>query len=262
MKYVKSKKGFTLVELLAVIVILGVIMVIAIPSVLETMEVAKVKSLQEYGQKVKTNGESKYLVQKEFEGLTPPESSDVQLYVYDIKEDLDLTNTGNYKGVFLMFKFGDRFFEKVELDEDDSKRMKPNTPLFGVMLQDDSNVLVYMGQNADSLEDGDVYSLDEMRNNMISTKPEDIPFPDSIVDLYINMFSGKEGFVAFFNGILDFLEEQLAANGLTIEQAEAMATDGIKFIVVDGDSNEVVFKTSLLGASIICSCNAEPASLK
>lgn len=64
MKYVKSKKGFTLVELLAVIVILGVIMVIAIPSVLETMQVAKTKSLQEYAQKVRNVGKRKYLVKK------------------------------------------------------------------------------------------------------------------------------------------------------------------------------------------------------
>ena len=38
----KNKKGFTLVELLAVIVILAIIMIIAIPAVLQTMESARI----------------------------------------------------------------------------------------------------------------------------------------------------------------------------------------------------------------------------
>lgn len=41
-----TRKGFTLVELLAVIVILAIIMIIAIPAVLSTMEQARQKLLQ------------------------------------------------------------------------------------------------------------------------------------------------------------------------------------------------------------------------
>ena len=48
----KSKKGFTLVELLAVIVILGVIMIIAIPSVLNTLESSRKSTFSLYAKKV------------------------------------------------------------------------------------------------------------------------------------------------------------------------------------------------------------------
>ena len=41
----KNRKGFTLVELLAVIVVLAIIMIIAIPNVLNSMDTAKKNSL-------------------------------------------------------------------------------------------------------------------------------------------------------------------------------------------------------------------------
>ena len=47
-----NKKGFTLVELLAVIVVLAVIMVIAIPTVIDSMNSAKKSSFAMYGQKM------------------------------------------------------------------------------------------------------------------------------------------------------------------------------------------------------------------
>lgn len=53
-----NRKGFTLIELLAVVVILAVILVVTIPSVLDTMDEARQKSLddvaaiiQDYAQK-------------------------------------------------------------------------------------------------------------------------------------------------------------------------------------------------------------------
>ncbi len=52
MKYKTRKKGFTLVELLAVIVVLALIMVFAVPSVMNTMNSAKKKSLQMYAEKM------------------------------------------------------------------------------------------------------------------------------------------------------------------------------------------------------------------
>ena len=48
----KNKKGFTLVELLAVIVVLAIIMIIAIPSVLSAMDNAKKSSFVVEGRKV------------------------------------------------------------------------------------------------------------------------------------------------------------------------------------------------------------------
>lgn len=54
-----NKKGFTLVELLAVIVVLAVIMVIAIPTVIDSMNSAKKNSFVMYGQKMITAAMSK-----------------------------------------------------------------------------------------------------------------------------------------------------------------------------------------------------------
>lgn len=48
----KKKNGFTLVELLAVIVILAIIMIIAIPTVLETMASARRSSFAIYIEKL------------------------------------------------------------------------------------------------------------------------------------------------------------------------------------------------------------------
>ena len=54
------KKGFTLVELLAVIVVLAVIMVLAVPSVLNQMNSAKQKTFQMYGERMVNNAMQAY----------------------------------------------------------------------------------------------------------------------------------------------------------------------------------------------------------
>ena len=85
-------KGFTLVELLAVIVILAIIMIIAIPNVLNVMEQAKKKSFGEYILKVSKATEDKYMKEQLTTG-----NSNICL-IYDITKDLDLPSTGDYKG--------------------------------------------------------------------------------------------------------------------------------------------------------------------
>jgi len=87
-----SKKGFTLVELLAVIVILAIIMLIAIPAVLSTMQTTTRKAFSMYGQKVRVEAEKRNY-EDELNGI-----ASAGFYIYDIKTDLGLNNTGNYKG--------------------------------------------------------------------------------------------------------------------------------------------------------------------
>ncbi len=91
-----NNKGFTLVELLAVIVILAIIMIIAIPAVLNTLETAKRKTFSEYIDKVATKTQDKY-----FESQLNNEAVSGAI-VYDISADLGFSNVGEFKGYSLI----------------------------------------------------------------------------------------------------------------------------------------------------------------
>ncbi len=92
-----NRKGFTLVELLAVIVILAIIMIISIPSVLNTMNSARQKTFGQYVTKIYSKAIEKKL-QNDFLGISKDK--------YDITTDLDLSNTGDYKGYVLFVDKG------------------------------------------------------------------------------------------------------------------------------------------------------------
>ena len=89
----KKKNGFTLVELLAVIVVLAIIMIIAIPSVLDVMNSARKSSFVLYVDKVVTAVQTQYMYDANGGAI-----AGAGYYVYDITQDLNLTSTGNYKG--------------------------------------------------------------------------------------------------------------------------------------------------------------------
>ena len=60
----KNKKGFTLVELLAVIVILAVILIIAIPQITRTIEGMRIKSIEDSARLIASNAEKHYFAHK------------------------------------------------------------------------------------------------------------------------------------------------------------------------------------------------------
>ena len=102
MKKIKKKfslkkwlKGFTLVELLAVIVILAVIMIIAIPSILNTMTQAKKKSFYNFCLKLDKQVQEKYMEDSITKGFLL--GTDETIIIYDIKE-LGITSVGDYRG--------------------------------------------------------------------------------------------------------------------------------------------------------------------
>lgn len=100
MKNIKAnntKIGFTLVELLAVIVILAIIMLIVIPNVLDTLTRARRKAFLEYVTKVYTNTE-KQLLSDQLNGL-PSEAC----ILYDIR-NIGLPSNGDYKGYTVVVK--------------------------------------------------------------------------------------------------------------------------------------------------------------
>ena len=60
----KNKTGFTLVELLAIIVILAVILIIAVPQIMNTIKSTRLKSIEDSAKLIATNADKDYLAQQ------------------------------------------------------------------------------------------------------------------------------------------------------------------------------------------------------
>ncbi len=89
----KNKNGFTLVELLVVIVVLALIMIITIPAVLDVMDDTRRNAFVLYAQKVVKDTQTQYVYDSNIGN-----AGGAGLYVYDITSDLGYTSTGNYRG--------------------------------------------------------------------------------------------------------------------------------------------------------------------
>ena len=89
----KNKNGFTLVELLVVIVVLALIMIITIPAVLDVMDDTRRNAFVLYAQKVIKDTQTQYVYDSNIGN-----AGGAGLYVYDITSDLGYTSTGNYRG--------------------------------------------------------------------------------------------------------------------------------------------------------------------
>ena len=73
----KKKKGFTLVELLAVIVILAVILVIAVPKITDTIKNSKIASFESSAKTIAAQAEKKKMENEILENQNPLSCSDV-----------------------------------------------------------------------------------------------------------------------------------------------------------------------------------------
>ncbi len=91
-----NKKGFTLVELLAVIVVLAIIMIIAIPSILGTMRDAQKGTFKIYAEKVLNKAQERY--QSDIMLNNEDYKLDNRYYCYELEDGLGMTSTGNYRG--------------------------------------------------------------------------------------------------------------------------------------------------------------------
>ena len=91
-----KERGFTLVELLAVIVILAIILIITIPAILGYLQTARKKTLVTYADKVSIKASEK-LLKDRFEGKTTEEGN----YIYNLDKDLEQRNN-TFKGYVLV----------------------------------------------------------------------------------------------------------------------------------------------------------------
>lgn len=106
-----KENGFTLVELLAVIVILGIILIITIPTILNVMGSAKKKSFEVYANKSIKSANEKY-----FQGVMTG-SPYSECIVYNIKNDLNIPDTGKYDG-YILINLGTNDLYLTLYDED------------------------------------------------------------------------------------------------------------------------------------------------
>ncbi len=98
----KKNNGFTLVELLAVIVILALIMILAIPAILRVMNEARREGFYLYTRSLESKAMARY--QEDIQQLGDTNSNIEACRVYDISEDFDLSNTGDYHGYVKMVR--------------------------------------------------------------------------------------------------------------------------------------------------------------
>ena len=106
MKKKLNNKGFTLVELLAVIIVLAVILVLVVPTVLTQMNSAKKRSFSMYGQRVLSNAQTIYQTYSLMGGELPTglvrgTGTNAGKFCISIK-NLGMANTGSYDGYVII----------------------------------------------------------------------------------------------------------------------------------------------------------------
>ncbi len=87
----RDHRGFTLAELLAVIVVLAIILVLTMPAIMNTMESSKQSGFKMFAKRVAKNAAEQFTV----DGLL--EITDASGMCYTL-EDLGLHELGSYKG--------------------------------------------------------------------------------------------------------------------------------------------------------------------
>ncbi|MDD2208293.1 MAG: type II secretion system protein [Bacilli bacterium] len=89
-----NRKGFTLVELLAVIVVLAIIMIVAVPAVINTMNDAQKGTFKIFAERAITKAQEKYQLDLMVGETKHKNGND---YCYEL-EDLELGEKSTYNG--------------------------------------------------------------------------------------------------------------------------------------------------------------------
>ena len=125
-----NNNGFTLVELLAVIVVLSIVMIIAIPNILSTMSTSKKEALKIYAEKTLSEAQKQYETEK-LSGITPGEETSGSKF----------TERGDYG---LVIKISDLFSDCPLILKDDGKYYELRMSGVSVSGFDDTPVQVYL----------------------------------------------------------------------------------------------------------------------
>lgn len=109
----KNNKGFTLVELLAVIVILGLLLIIAVPTAINVTKSASKKALVQIGRLAVQEAEKRYVKDMEEHGDFFADYPGGIFMAYDLNEDLNI-GKGKVKGAILFAKWDDGYYNNDE----------------------------------------------------------------------------------------------------------------------------------------------------
>ncbi len=203
-KFKEWIKGFTLVELLAVIVILAIIMIIAIPNVLNAMEQAKKKSFITFAQKINKQVQEKYLQDSMTKSY--PIGNGYNYIVYNIDE-LGISSVGNYRGS-----------ASILVDS----RISEESFFVQIFLADDDYYLFYDAKKEYFVADLDVASLSK------TSEVESQFVASGMTGFKVKNFAKKE----FFKNVL----ENFGCNTIDVHIIDGVTTNELSSIL-DHSSN-------------------------
>lgn len=103
---IRNQKGFTLVELLAVIVVLAIIIIIAMPNVISAMNSAKLSTFKVYAKRVIQSAQGQYQTDNLTSFGGPLANAKIKntsdgTYCYDLAA-IGLKSAGSYKGYVIV----------------------------------------------------------------------------------------------------------------------------------------------------------------
>ena len=142
----KNKKGFTLVELLAVIVILAVIILIAVNAVLPQMNRARKNSFADEAMNYLKAAETKYV-----EGALDPSTQSGSTVVYKVNADLNqqyVSKSGYYGKVVLTIDNAGNVTNKQIWITDCKNYMILGKPASGTKIDGSTDVVKYVAASS------------------------------------------------------------------------------------------------------------------
>ena len=108
-----NNKGFTLVELLAVVVVLGLLLTIAVPATINVTKSASKKALVQIGRLAVQEAEKRYVKDMEEHGDFFADYNGGIFMAYDFNEDLNI-GKGKVNGAILFAKWDDGYYNNNE----------------------------------------------------------------------------------------------------------------------------------------------------